>query len=165
MSDSYGLKATLTMVINDGNYNLGATYTDTEGNNLDKQLSGSLDNIESDITMALLEAYIDMNKRAKEQPKEVETQPDHEDTHPSLEHRFAELERENQKLNEKIDAMFKGRTSTPLQEEEKEKFVVDKAVFGPKTIKTIKTIKADKNLGQYNNELELFRRLANLKLL
>ena len=117
MSDSYGLKATLTMVINDGNYNLGATYTDTEGNNLDKQLSGSLDNIESDITMALLEAYIDMNKRAKEQPEEVETQPDYEDKHSSLEHRFAELERENQKLNEKVYGMLKGRTSTPHQEE------------------------------------------------
>lgn len=161
MSDSYGLKATLTMVINDGNYNLGATYTDTEGNNLDKQLSGSLDNIESDITMALLEAYIDMSKRAKEQPKEVETQPDHEDTHPSLEHRFAELERENQKLNEKIDAMFKGRTSTPIQEK-KEEVDAEK----PTTIKVnLDALGRAKSLGMYNNELELFRRLANLKLL
>lgn len=161
MSDSYGLKATLTMVINDGNYNLGATYTDTEGNNLDKQLSGSLDNIENDITMALLEAYIDMNKRAKEQPKEVETQPDYEDKHSSLEHRFAELERENQKLNEKVDGMFKGRTSTPIQEKKEEKNAEK-----PTTVKiNLDALGRAKSLGMYNNELELFRRLANLKLL
>lgn len=159
MSDNYGLKVTLTMVINDDKYNLGATYTDTEGNNFDKQLSGSLDNIENDITMAVLEAYIDMNKRKKENLKEIETQPDHnENEHLNLEHRFAELERENQKLNEKVDAMFKGRTSTPLQEEEKEKPVKTKITVNPEVIGRAKS------LGAYNNE-ELFRWLTNIKWL
>lgn len=162
MSNSYGLKATVTMVINDDNYNLGATYTDTEGNNFDKQLSGSLDNIENDITMAVLEAYVNMNKRKSEAPQKIETQPDcNEDSRPSLEHRFAELERENQKLNEKVDGMFKGRTSTPIQEK-KEEVDAEK----PTTIKVnLDALGRAKSLGMYNNELELFRRLANLKLL
>lgn len=163
MSDNYGLKATLTMVINDDNYNLGATYTDTEGNNFDKQLSGSLDNIENDITMAVLEAYIDMNKRKKENLKEIETQPDrNENEHLNLEHRFAELERENQKLNDKVDAMFKGRTSTPIQENKKEVKKEGKTIdikINPDALGRANS------LGLYNNELELFRRLANLKLL
>lgn len=162
MSDNYGLKATLTMVINDDKYNLGATYTDTEGNNFDKQLSGSLDNIENDITMAVLEAYIDMNKRKKENLKEIETQPDHnENEHLNLEHRFAELERENQKLNDKVDAMFKGRTSTPIQKDKEE--VKEEKSTGIKI--NLDALGRADSLGLYNNELELFRRLANLKLL
>lgn len=162
MSDNYGLKATLTMVINDDKYNLGATYTDTEGNNFDKQLSGSLDNIENDITMAVLEACVDMNKRNKENLKEIETQPDcNEDSRPSLEHRFAELERENQKLNEKVDAIFKGRTSTPIQEKKEEKNAEK-----PTTVKiNLDALGRAKSLGMYNNELELSRWLSNLKLL
>lgn len=162
MSNSYGLKATVTMVINDDNYNLGATYTDTEGNNFDKQLSGSLDNIENDITMAVLEAYVNMNKRKSEAPQENETQPDcSENARPSLENRFAELERENQKLNEKVDALFKGRTSTPIQEK-KEEIDAEK----PTTVKiNLDALGRAKSLGMYNNELELLRRLANLKLL
>lgn len=160
MSDTYGLKATLTMVINNDKYNLGATYTDTEGNNFDKQLSGSLDNIENDITMAVLEAYIDMNKHKKENQKKIETRQDCNDNkYPNLEHRFAELERENQKLNEKIDAMFKGRTSTPLQENEKEQPIKTKIAVNPEAIGRAESV------DPYNNELELFRRLANLKLL
>lgn len=162
MSDNYGLKATLTMVINDDKYNLGATYTDTEGNNFDKQLSGSLDNIENDITMAVLEACVDMNKRNKENLKEIETQPDrNENEHLNLEHRFAELERENQKLNEKVDAMFKGRTSTPIQKdngEVKEEKSTDIKI-------NLDALGRATSLGLYNNELELFHRLANLKLL
>lgn len=162
MSDTYGLKATVTMVINDDKYSLGATYTDTEGNNLDKQLSGSLDNIENDITMAILEAYCDFTKQKKEVSKKVETQPDKiESSQSTIEHHFAELERENQTLNDKVDAMFKGRTSTPIQEK-KEEVDVEK----PTTVKiNLDALGRAKSLGMYNNELELLRRLANLKLL
>lgn len=46
MSDNYGMKTTLTMVLNNDDYNLGFTFNDTNGTALDKQLNGKIADFE-----------------------------------------------------------------------------------------------------------------------
>lgn len=124
--DSYGMKATVTCVLNDEKYDLGFTFSDSEGNNVDKQLSGNIDDIEADITKALMNVYVDAlisdRKKEKEPKLTVDTKEDggsiainREEDKPvtAVVDRFAELEEENRRLNEKVDAILNGTTSTP----------------------------------------------------
>ena len=125
--DSYGLKATITCVLNDDKYDIGFTFSDSEGNDVDKQLSGNIDDIEADITKALTNAYIDAlitdRKKEKKDPKLtvnpgedsgcIAVKYDDNEHITQVTDRFAELEEENRRLNEKVDAILNGTTSTP----------------------------------------------------
>ena len=66
---SYGLKATVTAVLNDDDYDIGVTYSDSDGFSFDKRLTGDLDSIEQDVTAAILEVYLDLLKQSKEKEK------------------------------------------------------------------------------------------------
>ena len=125
---SYGLKATVTAVLNDDDYDIGVTYSDSDGFSFDKRLTGDLDSIEQDVTAAILEVYLDLLKQNKEKEKDksqvkVETSTSRpitgissncssvtEDTVAS---RFAELEAENRRLNDKINSFMSVHTTEP----------------------------------------------------
>ena len=122
---SYGLKATVTAVLNDEDYDIGVTYSDSDGFSFDKRLTGDLDNIEQDVTAAILEVYLDILKQNKEKEKDkpqikVETSTPlsvtgiSSDCTPVVENsvasKFAELEEENRRLNEKINSFLKEKT-------------------------------------------------------
>lgn len=53
MADSFGMKATVTYVENDGRYDLGVTYNDSTGTKFDRRLRGSARNIDTDLVRAL----------------------------------------------------------------------------------------------------------------
>lgn len=127
--NSYGMKATVTCVVNDDKYDMGFTYSDSDGNDLDKQLSGDMDNMENDVTKAVFDAYVDIliNKRKKKKQAKVAatSQPETITSTPVVHakitstpivhaketvDRFAELEEENRRLNEKIDAFLGHKT-------------------------------------------------------
>lgn len=126
---SYGLKATVTAVLNDEDYDIGVTYSDSEGFSFDKRLTGDLDNIEQDVTEAILEVYLDVlqQNKAKEKDKpqiKVQTSTslpitnNASDCSPVVENhvvsRFAELEEENRRLNDKINSFMSAHTSEPV---------------------------------------------------
>lgn len=64
-SKSYGFKASVTAVHNDGKYDLNFQFDDVNGTKLDKNLSGKVDELEQDISLALLELYLDIMKKDK----------------------------------------------------------------------------------------------------
>lgn len=115
---SYGLKATVTAVLNDDDYDIGVTYSDSNGNSFDKRLTGDLDNIEQDITAAVLELYLDTLKQDKDKKKvkpqaKVETSTPLPVTENSVASKFAELEEENRRLNDKINSFMSIHTTEP----------------------------------------------------
>lgn len=105
----YGMKATVTAVAHDDDkYEVGFTYSDSEGRAIDKSFGGSMATIDDDITKALLEVYAEyfMNKQKnadKEKEKEKAVKPSKEES------RFAELEEENKRLNSRIQEMMDER--------------------------------------------------------
>lgn len=125
---SYGLKATVTAVLNDDDYDIGVTYSDSDGFSFDKRLTGDLDSIEQDVTAAILEVYLDVLKQSKEKEK-VKSQAKVETSTPlpvtsissdcspitknSVASKFAELEEENRRLNDKINSFMSVRTTEP----------------------------------------------------
>ena len=126
---SYGLKATVTAVLNDDDYDIGVTYSDSDGFSFDKRLTGDLDNIEQDVTAAILEVYLDMLKQSKEKEKaksqiKVEASAplpitgissDYSSaTENSVASKFAELEEENRRLNDKINSFMSVHTAEPV---------------------------------------------------
>ena len=126
---SYGLKATVTAVLNDDDYDIGVTYSDSEGFSFDKRLTGDLDNIEQDVTTAILEVYLDILKqnkakeKAKSQVKVATSTPlpitaTSSDCSPVVENsvvsKFAELEEENRRLNDKINSFMSAHTTEPV---------------------------------------------------
>lgn len=125
---SYGLKATVTAVLNEDDYDIGVTYSDSEGFSFDKRLTGDLNSIEQDITAAILEVYLDILKQNKKKEEEkpqikVETSTPLPITNiPSdcssvvenpVVSGFAELEEENRRLNDKINSFMSVRTTEP----------------------------------------------------
>ena len=104
----YGMKATVTAVAHDDDkYEVGFTYSDSDGRAIDKSFDGSMATIDDDITKALLEVYAEhfMNKQ-KKADKENENENEN-DVKPSKEEsRFAELEEENKRLNRRIAEMM-----------------------------------------------------------
>lgn len=66
-SNSYGFKASVTAVHNDGKYDLNFQFDDINGVKLDKNMSGKVDELEQDISLALLEVYLDIMKKDKAQ--------------------------------------------------------------------------------------------------
>lgn len=125
---SYGLKATVTAVLNDDDYDIGVTYSDSDGFSFDKRLTGDLDSIEQDVTAAILEVYLDLLKQSKEKEKaksqvKVETSTPlpitgissncSPVTKDSVASKFAELEEENRRLNDKINSFMSVRTTEP----------------------------------------------------
>lgn len=128
MSD-YGLKTTITAVINEDKYDIGFTFDDSEGNSLDKRLNGDINNIEQDITAAILEEYLNFLKQEQKQNEQDKIETVSEPvTHTSeinsvkskLSTRFAELEEENRRLNNKINSILTGKTSASVKEDKKE---------------------------------------------
>lgn len=125
---SYGLKATVTAVLNDDDYDIGVTYSDSDGFSFDKRLTGDLDNIEQDVTAAILEVCLDVLKQSKEKEK-VKSQVKVETSTPfpitgissncssitedTVASRFAELEAENRRLNDKINSFMSIHTTEP----------------------------------------------------
>lgn len=125
---SYGLKATVTAVLNDDDYDIGVTYSDSNGFSFDKRLTGDLDNIEQDLTAAVLEAYLNVLKQSKKKEK-VKSQVKVETPTPlpvadtvsncssiakdSVASKFAELEEENRRLNDKINSFMSMHTTEP----------------------------------------------------
>ena len=125
---SYGLKATVTAVLNDDDYDIGVTYSDSDGFSFDKRLTGDLDSIEQDVTAAILEVYLDLLKQNKEKEK-AKSQAKVETSTPlpitgissncspitenSVASKFAELEEENRRLNDKINSFMSVRTTEP----------------------------------------------------
>lgn len=126
---SYGLKATVTAVLNDDDYDIGVTYSDSDGFSFDKRLTGDLDSIEQDVTAAILEVYLDLLKQNKEKEKDksqvkVETSTPLPITgissncspviESSVTSKFAELEEENRRLNDKINSFMSIHTTEPV---------------------------------------------------
>lgn len=103
----YGMKATVTAVTHDDDkYEVGFTYSDSEGRAIDKSFGGNMSTLDDDITKALIEIYAEqfMNKKKKvDQEKEKVVKPSKEDS------RFAELEEENRRLNARINEMLEER--------------------------------------------------------
>lgn len=103
----YGMKATVTAVAHDDDkYEVGFTYSDSEGRAIDKRFGGSMATIDDDITKALLEVYAEhfMNKQKKaDKEKEKAVKPSKDES------RFAELEEENKRLNARINEMLEER--------------------------------------------------------
>lgn len=64
---SYGFKASVTAVHNDGKYDLNFQFDDVNGIKLDKNMSGKVDELEQDISLAILELYLDIMKKDKTQ--------------------------------------------------------------------------------------------------
>ena len=64
---SYGFKASVTAVHNDGKYDLNFQFDDVNGIKLDKNMSGKIDELEQDISLAILELYLDIMKKDKAQ--------------------------------------------------------------------------------------------------
>lgn len=152
---SYGLKATVTAVLNDDKYDIGVTYSDSDGRSFDKRLNGDINSLENDISLAILEGCVALMKQDKQAsitaPKEnitITEQPSNAATVDSVKDRFAELEEENRRLNDKINSIL-NRTSTiskPVAEEKK--------VQKPETAKThTATMKL------YDDEIERVLRL------
>lgn len=115
MSDNYGMKTTLTMVLNNDDYNLGFTFNDTNGTAVDKQLNGDVANFEQDITKAILEAYLDAGRneeKAKKATKRDSTTTTNTTTKATVD-RLSELEKENQRLNQKIETLLREKESKP----------------------------------------------------
>lgn len=126
---SYGLKATVTAVLNDDDYDIGVTYSDSDGFSFDKRLTGDLDSIEQDVTAAILEVYLDLLKQSKEKEK-AKSQVKVETSTPlpitgissncspviesSVTSKFAELEEENRRLNDKINSFMSIHTTEPV---------------------------------------------------
>lgn len=100
----YGMKATVTAVTHDDDkYEVGFTYSDSEGRAIDKSFGGNMSTLDDDITKALIEIYVEqfMNKQKKaDQEKEKVVKPSKEES------RFAELEEENRRLNARINQML-----------------------------------------------------------
>lgn len=105
----YGMKATVTAVAHDDDkYEVGFTYSDSEGRAIDKSFGGNMSTLDDDITKALLEVYAEhfMNKQKKadkEKENEKVVNPSKEES------RFAELEEENRRLNARINEMLEER--------------------------------------------------------
>ena len=103
----YGMKATVTAVTHDDDkYEVGFTYSDSEGRAIDKSFGGNMSTLDDDITKALIEIYAEqfMNKKKKaDQEKEKVVKPSKEES------RFAELEEENRRLNARINEMLEER--------------------------------------------------------
>lgn len=100
----YGMKATVTAVKHDDDkYEVGFTYSDSDGRAIDKSFGGNMSTIDDDITKALIEMYTEclMSKQKKaDQEKEKAVKPSKEES------RFAELEAENKRLNTRIAEMM-----------------------------------------------------------
>ena len=126
---SYGLKATITAVLNDDDYDIGVTYSDSDGFSFDKRLTGDLDSIEQDVTAAILELYLDLLKQNKEKEKDksqikIETSAPlpitgissncSPITENSVASKFAELEEENRRLNDKINSFMSIHITEPV---------------------------------------------------
>lgn len=126
---SYGLKATVTAVLNDDDYDIGVTYSGSDGFSFDKRLTGDLDSIEQDVTAAILEVYLDWLKQNKEKEKaksqlKVETSTPlpitgissncTSVTKESVASKFEELEEENRRLNDKINSFMSIHTTEPV---------------------------------------------------
>lgn len=139
MSDNYGMKTTLTMVLNDDDYNLGFTFNDTNGTTLDKQLNGKLADFEQDITKAILEAYLDAARKEEEAKKATElesTITTNADTTQATVDRLSELEKENQRLNQKIEELLRVKKSKPENDKVEDVPVRTKFSRKPKTVTT-----------------------------
>lgn len=137
MSDNYGMKTTLTMVLNDDDYNLGFTFNDTNGTALDKQLNGKLADFEQDITKAVLEAYLDAARKEEEVKKATElesTITTNTDTTKATVDRLSELEKENQRLNQKIETLLREKESKPENDKAEDVPVRTKFSRKPKTV-------------------------------
>ena len=137
MSDNYGMKTTLTMVLNDDDYNLGFTFNDTNGTSLDKQLNGKLADFEQDITKAILEAYLDAARKEEEAKKATElesTITTNADTTKATVDRLSELEKENQRLNQKIETLLREKESKPEADKAEDIPVRTKFSRKPKTV-------------------------------
>lgn len=145
MSDNYGMKTTLTMVINKDDYNLGFTFNDTKGVALDKQLNGKTTNFEKDIYKALVEVYIDA-ARQEEEAKKIAEGPKIT-INPVVDNcvksnvatvdKLSELEKENQRLNQKIEALLRERESKPENDKAEDVPVRTKFNRKPKTVTSL----------------------------
>lgn len=170
--DNYGMKATVTCVLNDEKYDLGFTFSDSEGNDVDKQLSGNIDDIEADITKALMNVYVDalISDRKKKEPKlTINTKEDagfiainREEDKPvtAVVDRFAELEEENRRLNEKVDAILNGTTSTPTTKVEPAKAETPRRKPDNSIHHRRSTAKDFEDIFAANDILDLFRFLG-----
>lgn len=131
---NYGMKTTVTAVLNDDKYDIGVTYSDSDGRSLDKRLNGKIDNLENDISLAILEGLVTLMKQEKkmsfEEPKEDITIAEQTPAISSVKDRFAELEEENRRLNDKINTILNGTVTTSKPVVEKKKVEKPKA---PKT--------------------------------
>lgn len=144
MSDNYGMKTMLTMVLNDDDYNLGFTFNDTNGTALDKQLNGKLADFEQDITKAILEAYLDAARKEEEAKKiasgpkltisAVDANSANVKSNIATVDRLSELEKENQRLNQKIESLLREKESKPENDKSEDIPVRTKFSRKPKTV-------------------------------
>lgn len=132
MQDSYGMKANFTCVVNNDDYEMGYTYQDTNGTNVDKQLKGTMDSIADDMAKEIVETYFKAYSKAQQQ-KHAKAGNEHEERVVEAQRTTADyiksLEEENRKLNRKISQMesenegvIRVKTSGPVKfEPESEK--------------------------------------------
>lgn len=145
MSDNYGMKTTLTMVLNNDDYNLGFTFNDTNGTALDKQLNGKIADFEQDITKAILEVYLDAARKEEEAKKiamgpKITINPITDNcvkSNVATVDRLSELEKENQRLNQKIETLLREKELKPEDNKAEDVPVRTKFSRKPKTATSI----------------------------
>lgn len=144
MSDNYGMKTTLTMVLNDDDYSLGFTYNDTNGTALDKQLNGKTVDFEQDIYKVLAELYLDAVRKEKE-AKKITAEPkitvssvadNCVKSNIATVDKLSELEKENQRLNQKIETLLREKESKSENNKTEDVPVRTKFSRKPKTVTT-----------------------------
>lgn len=145
MSDNYGMKTTLTMVLNNDDYNLGFTFNDTNGTALDKQLNGKIADFEQDITKAIAEVYLDAARKEEEANKisagpKITINPVTDNcvkSNVATVDRLSELEKENQRLNQKIETLLREKETKPEKDKAEDVPVRTKFSRKPKTVTSI----------------------------
>ena len=135
MKSSYGFSANMSYVENDGKYDLGFNFADTNKHNLDKRLSGNVENIEDDLTAAIIELFFDLLGTKKEEQKSaslpvtkervaVKTGDKYEFIDDMFESRMRELDKKVSDLETQVNSM---KTSKPIVEEQVDKSKTKKA--------------------------------------
>lgn len=125
MKNSYGFTANMSYVENNGKYDIGFNFADTNKHNLNKLLKGDVENIEDDLTAAIIELFFDLLDTKKEEQKStslpvteecvaIKNGDKYEYIDDMFESRMRELDKKVSDLETQVNSM---KTSKPIVEE------------------------------------------------
>lgn len=135
MKNSYGFTANMSYVENNGKYDIGFNFADTNKHNLDKRFNGNVENIEDDLTAAIIELFFDLLGTKKEEQKSaslpvteehvaIKNGNKYEYIDDMFESRMRELDKKVSDLETQVNSM---KTSKPIVEETDDSFKTKKA--------------------------------------